>query len=276
MLADTSARASVISPVAPTHTLQNNTAVAANKSVSPVASGASTTVPTDATRVQLAVSVSGELGSGILLAYPNGFPAGAGGSLAFTANTSASATILVAPGMSNKVTFLNQSAGSLKLTVKITGYTTDVYATDINGAGGSAGQVLTNTGTGAEWRAAVPPLSFVPISLINGWVPYTGVGGPVGTPGVAVGVDGVVHFHGGISCASCNHNPPVAFIVPVAMRPSQVEYLTADEYGATTGRIQVDPDGSVLIYTDANDLTTSGSDAGDFTSLAGISYTLPY
>lgn len=151
-LIGTSAHASGISPVTPTHTLQNNTAVAANKSVSPVVSGSATTVPTDATRVQVAVSLTGELSSGTLKAYPNGNPAGVGGSLAFTANTPVSTTMLVAPGMANKVIFLNQSSGSVKLTVKITGYTTDVYATDINGAGGSAGQVLTNTGAGATWQ----------------------------------------------------------------------------------------------------------------------------
>jgi hypothetical protein len=68
--------------------------------------------------------------------------------------------MLVAPGMANKVVFLNQSAGSLRLTVKITGYTTDVYASDINGAGGSPGQVLTNTGTGATWQAPAPSRAY--------------------------------------------------------------------------------------------------------------------
>jgi hypothetical protein len=168
VLIDSPAHASGISPITPTHTLQNNTAVAANKSVTPVVSGASTTVPTDATRVQVAVSVSAELGSGTLHAYPSGDPAGAGGSLTFSANTPASTTMLVAPGMANKVVFLNQSAGSLRLTVKITGYTSDVYASDINGAGGSPGQVLTNTGAGATWQA--PQLASAGYTNFNGMV----------------------------------------------------------------------------------------------------------
>ena len=153
LLLNTSASASVVSITA--HTVQNNTVIAAHKTLSPVMIGAATTVPTDATRVRFDLTVAKAQQAGSLAVYPAGNPGGMSNSaLPFVVNTATSATFTESIGLSNKITFENQSTGSISLTVKITGYSTEVHATDITGTGGSAGQVLTNTGAGASWQAA--------------------------------------------------------------------------------------------------------------------------
>jgi hypothetical protein len=68
--------------------------------------------------------------------------------LLFAKSTSTSATFLEQVGASNKLTFLNESPGSITLTVKIIGYSTEVRAADISSVGGVSGQVLTNNGPG--------------------------------------------------------------------------------------------------------------------------------
>lgn len=151
-LVNTPAHANTITAVAP-KAIQTSTSIAANKSVTPVVSGGSTTVPTDATRVQLSVAITKELGAGSLVLSPYLNPTGVGATVLFAANTATNATVLVGVGSANKITILNSSAGSLTVTVKIVGYSTDVYASDINSAGGTAGQVLTNSGTGAAWTS---------------------------------------------------------------------------------------------------------------------------
>jgi hypothetical protein len=151
------------------HTLQNNTTVGANKSVSPVVLGGATTVPTDATRVRMSVSFTGKA-NGALLVYPanssgiitNGLP------VPFTANQNVAVGLTPRIGIQNKITFLNQSSSTLVLTVKITGYSTDIDSTDVTGRNGSPGEVLTNTGLGADWEPvshayAAAPTGFVPV-----------------------------------------------------------------------------------------------------------------
>jgi len=152
LLIGNNAAAAGIVPVAP-HALQTNTSVAANKSVTPVVSGGATTVPTDATRVQFAITVTKPTATGTLIAYPTDNAAAASGSVAFTAGGTGTGTLTESVGLSNKVTFVNQSSGTILLTVKITGYSTEVRASDVSGTGGTSGQVLTNTGAGASWQA---------------------------------------------------------------------------------------------------------------------------
>jgi hypothetical protein len=143
------AQADIVS--VPAKTVQSNTVVAADRSVSPVVIGGSTTVPTDATRVQFSVTVSREVDAGTLAAYPAGTGPSSGDTLPFAKSSSTSAEFVEQVGASNKVTFLNQSAGSITLTVRITGYSTEVRASDISALGGSPGQVLTNNGNSATW-----------------------------------------------------------------------------------------------------------------------------
>jgi hypothetical protein len=134
------------------HAVLTNAYVLANGGNSPVVIGGTTTVPSDATRVQLQVSVKGSA-SGSLRIYPAGDLADAQSEVApWTATKLGRAIVTVSPGTSDRVTFVNVSARPINLTVTITGYSTQVTAGDVNSSGGSPGQVLTDTGNGAAWQ----------------------------------------------------------------------------------------------------------------------------
>lgn len=108
------------------HNLTTGASVATGKSVTYVVSGGSTTVPTDATRVQFAVTVSKQQQAGALTSQPYLDAADASGdSLSWGApNTTVSDTFIEPVGVANKVTFTNTSAGSVTVAIKITGYST--------------------------------------------------------------------------------------------------------------------------------------------------------
>lgn len=128
------------------------TTIGANKTFSFVVSGGSTTVPANATTVQLAVTAKGASG-GSLNFYPTGNPTGASGQTLhyLFGNALVSTTIQEKIGESSKLTVSNASAGSATITATVNGYSTQVTNEDVNGVGGSAGDVLTNTGSGAAW-----------------------------------------------------------------------------------------------------------------------------
>jgi hypothetical protein len=109
-------------------------------------------------------------------------------------------------------------------------------------------------------RLAAP--TFIPLTLINGWVSYG-----LRTPGYEVDAQGVVHFVGAIYRASGTSVNP--FDMPTALAPSpQHVDLTVDENGGSTGRILVNTDGTVTVQDDP---AASGS-AEAFTSLEGVTY----
>lgn len=136
----------------PAHKLLSNTAISANKSTSPVVIGGTTTVPSNATTVQLTVSAKGAA-AGTLNFYPAGNPSGGSGqSLSWTAGATVSGTIQENVGMSGELTFANSSTGSVAVTAAIIGYSTQVTDGDISGVDGTSGQVLTNTGAGGSWQ----------------------------------------------------------------------------------------------------------------------------
>lgn len=115
-------------------------------------------------------------------------------------------------------------------------------------------------------------LTFTALTMQNGWSDNCF---GTGTAGVAKSVDGVVHLHGGI-CASAPASN-LAFTLPSAFRPSMPVYLTADMCDSSTGRLLIDTDGTVSVQSDANPPASFTSTASEcFTSLAGISFTLPY
>lgn len=128
--------------------------IATKKSTSPVVIGGTTTVPSNATTVQIVVTAKGTA-AGTLNFYPSANAAGASGqSLAYpkSTTTTASVTIQENVGQGGAVTFYNAGTGTATVTATITGYSTQVTAGDINGNGGSNGQVLTNDGSGgATW-----------------------------------------------------------------------------------------------------------------------------
>lgn len=145
----------------PAHKVLSNASVASLGSKSVVVVGGSTTVPTNATTVQLAISVKGAK-AGDLDVWPTGNENGgtnfhlgyAGG------NQIVSATFGQHPGMSNEVTFGNTSPSAMTITATIVGYSSQVTAGDVSPAGGQVGDVLSNTGSGAVWAPPTGGRSF--------------------------------------------------------------------------------------------------------------------
>jgi hypothetical protein len=113
----------------------------------------------------------------------------------------------------------------------------------------------------------VRDLPFTNLTLGPGWS-----GGCFGTgaPAVAKSVEGVVYLRGGLCRTSGSSN--FLFTLPPGFRPSQNEYLTVDQYNGATGRIGIAPNGNVGVATDPQ----RADAAAGFTSLAGVSFTLPY
>ena len=114
----------------------------------------------------------------------------------------------------------------------------------------------------------VQHLVFQPLTLKNGW---TGNCSGGGAPAIAKSVEGIVHLRGGICETPGSSNP--AFTVPAGLRPSKPEFLVVDELDGYTGRIQIDTTGDVTVEPDPDHPNVSFS---GFTSLAGVSYTLPF
>jgi hypothetical protein len=145
-------------PLVPVHKLLSNTSIAKGATNSPAVLGGATTVPTDATSVQLLVSVKSTQ-PGHVRVYPAGNPGAStsesiffdGGDAVETRTTGQSA------GLSSKVSITNFGIAAATVTVTIIGYSTQVTASGISGSGGDPGEVLTNTGAGAKWGQAGAP-----------------------------------------------------------------------------------------------------------------------
>lgn len=147
-----------ITPLTPVKTITTGASVAAGKSYTFVGSGGSTTVPTNALVIQVAVTVKGAAGGTLTLA-PSGDPASASPTkISWPAGGTGGGTVKVNLGQSNKVVITNGGTGSATVGVKITGYSTQVTAAGINGTGGTNGQVLTNNGNGTvAWKNPPAP-----------------------------------------------------------------------------------------------------------------------
>lgn len=143
-----------ITPLTPVKTVTAGVSVAAGKSYAFVGSGGSTTVPTNALVIRLAVTVKGAAG-GTLSFASLGVPAEVSPTkVTWPAGGTGTGTVNVNLGASNKVVVTNASTGSATVGLKITGYSTQVVAGGISGTGGSGGQVLTNNGDGTvAWKS---------------------------------------------------------------------------------------------------------------------------
>jgi hypothetical protein len=147
----------------------NAVSVAANKSTSAVIAGGTTTVPTNATAVKLTVTAKGTAG-GTLNFYPAGNDAGGSGQyLSYpSGNSPVSATIEENIGQSDELTVANSGSGSAVVSMTVLAYSTQVTAGDLNGVGGTNGQVLTNDGVGgASWHDPAGPQTYA--SRLNDW-----------------------------------------------------------------------------------------------------------
>jgi hypothetical protein len=111
---------------------------------------------------------------------------------------------------------------------------------------------------------AAPGAAFVKLKLINGWYtsPYDSA-----TPAVA-DIAGIVHFRGAISTSDSSTND-VAFILPAGMRPAKYLNVPVDMCGATSGELNIAPNGVTQVISWG--LNTA---ATCFTSLDGASFVL--
>jgi hypothetical protein len=123
--------------------------------------------------------------------------------------------------------------------------------------------IISNSVNGQD----VQNLQFQALTLKNGWVGNCFGGG---NPAIARSAEGVVYFHGELCQPSGSSQN--AFAVPLGFRPTKKEWIPADEINTATGRLEISPNGEVLVKSDLDHLTS----APGFTSLAGVSYTLPF
>lgn len=128
------------------------------------------------------------------------------------------------------------------------------------------GTAYAGTGVTAQPTA---PLSFTPLKLINGW---RGACFGGGVPGIALDPNGVVHLRGEM-CSSKAGIPDKPFIIPAKFRPSNTEFVTTDECNTATGRLEIESSGTVWVDGDPTDTKDTPL---CFTSLDGVTYTLPY
>jgi hypothetical protein len=122
-------------------------------------------------------------------------------------------------------------------------------------------------GTNSVDNGDVQDLTFTNLGLKNGWV-----GGPFNTRGPAVAIDaqGVVHFKGAIQQQTGTN--PNAFDLPAQYRQTQLKdvYVTVDMCNSSTGRLFINPGGTVNVQSDIDHPGTAGAQC--FTSLEGASF----
>ncbi|MCX6400327.1 MAG: hypothetical protein NTX33_10410 [Propionibacteriales bacterium] len=147
-----------ITPLTPAKSIATATSVAAGKTYVFVARGTTSTVPTSALVVELAVTAKGTKAGTVSFA-PLGDPGNnSPTTVSWAAGGSGAGTVKVNVGVSDKVVVTNASTAAVTLGVKITGYSELVAAPGISGVGGGDGQVLTNNGDGTvSWEAVPEP-----------------------------------------------------------------------------------------------------------------------
>jgi hypothetical protein len=160
------------------HKILSNASIAKAATNAVVVNGGSTTVPTDATSVQMTVAVK-SAAAGSLAVFPTDNAASTtADTISFAAgNVLTTQVTKQSPGLSGKVSFKNNGTATATVTVTITGYSTQTTASNISGSGGSAGQVLTNNGAGgASWQGVPSDITWARNNFCcGGGSPYTGV-----------------------------------------------------------------------------------------------------
>jgi hypothetical protein len=114
----------------------------------------------------------------------------------------------------------------------------------------------------------VQHLKFQPLTLKNGWA---GNCSGAGTPAIAKSVEGVVHFRGAICRTSGSSLNP--FALPAGFIPSKFELIAVSQQNAAMGRIEIAPGSGQATLEEDPEHPGAGA---SFTSLAGVSYTLPF
>ena len=89
---------------------------------------------------------------------------------------------------------------------------------------------------------------------------------PSGTAKAAVRViSGIAHFRGAIRTSCTN---PVPFVLPTALRPHHTVYVTVSLCKGINGRLEIVPNGSVVVEPENNDF----AQAKCLASLDGVSF----
>ncbi len=143
-----------ITPLTPARAVTSGASVGVGKVYSFVASGGSTTVPSNAMAVQLAITVKGK-GGGTVKFGPLGDPDHASTEqVSWPAGGTGAGTVRVNVGQGNKVSVTHTSSATAVVGVKITGYSTQITAASIASAGGLPGQVLSiDSANKVKWAA---------------------------------------------------------------------------------------------------------------------------
>lgn len=131
-----------ITPLTPVRAVSSGATVAAGKVYSFVASGGSTTVPSNATVVQLAITVKGSKAGTVKFGPLGDAAQESTDQVSWSAGGNNTGTVRVNVGQGNKVAVTNTSTATAVVGIKITGYSTQITAASIASAGGQPGQVL--------------------------------------------------------------------------------------------------------------------------------------
>jgi hypothetical protein len=139
------------------------------------------------------------------------------------------------------------------------GCSSNASATECGAVDGS-GDVYVGKGAGIK----PPPITSIPLTLVNGWKNSS-----TGTAVAAVEsvAGGLVQLKGAISTAGAD---PVAFTLPAGYRPATNVYVTVDTANGSDGRLSIAPSGVVTVQGENG----SFSNAAGFTSLDGVSFAL--
>jgi hypothetical protein len=160
-------------PLTPVHKILSSASIGANATTSPIAIGGSTTVPSNATAVQMTVTVN-DTRAGSLHIFPAGDPtAGGATAVSFLANTATTETVTETVGKSSEISFQNTAASTATVTVTLIGYSTQITASNISPDGGTAGQVLTNSGTGVSWQRPAGVIGTPQVTQFTGPLPHS-------------------------------------------------------------------------------------------------------
>jgi hypothetical protein len=106
--------------------------------------------------------------------------------------------------------------------------------------------------------AGVPGCSWQPLTLMDGWHSEQSAFG-TGDPSYCLTSDGMVYLSGSLAGGSGDEFA----VLPSYAAPAHLDYLSVYTMNGTLGFLRIDPDGSMWAY---------GSQAAQFTSLAGVSF----
>ncbi len=184
--------------------------------------------------------------------------AATGGTFLLGKSNTANATTTLARTTKGPALTLKVPTGAAPLAVTSTGKVVKLNSDLLDGKDSTA------------FQPKIGPLVWTPLTPAAGWQGNC----YQGAPGVAKSADGVVRFHGDV-CATTSPAPStLIFTLPAQFRPSKLAYIVVDECGGSTGRIIIYPTGDVEVQGDPQSTPANSSEC--FTSLAGVSYTLPY